>query len=378
MNNSSWTGIEVVTTVPLSGIWVQKVVIPRLDEYSIIVGIGAMDKWLDEIETVNSDTAVWIVTDETVWDIHGVHLMAAPRAGSIVKDILILPPGETSKSLSRWVSVLNWMTIRQVKRRDIVVAFGGSVVSDLVGFAAATYMRGIPYLNIPTTLLAQVDGAMGGKVAINMPSAKNIVGAFHQPASVITDPKVLLTLPREERASGLGEVIKTFMIESDEALCYLENNVEMCLDGDIEVLTQVVRLCASIKMHLLAGDPYEMDLRRVLNFGHSVGHPIETARHYRDIRHGEAIALGMCTAARIGRSRGLTSPAVCERLERIVERAELPTRIDPANVSGIVERVDIVKAIRGGALRFVIPAEVGQCLIIDDVTHPEIEEALIG
>jgi len=355
--------------------------VSRLDCYDILIAaglLGGRNPLVEQRLRAGAESA-WIVTDEIVADLHGERLSLLNFGGSWVRDTLVLPPGETTKSQEGWTRCIDWMTRKQVGRRDAVLAVGGSVVSDLVGFAAATYMRGIAYVNVPTTLLSQVDGAMGGKVAINTPHAKNLVGAFHHPTMVVTDTEFLQTLERAEIANGLAEAIKTFAIESSDAFAFLEETVADCLDGRLERLTAVVRLCAEIKMHLLDNDPYEVDLRRVLNFGHTLGHPIETSFAYEGIRHGEAVAIGMASAARIGHRRGLTTDKTLERLVGLLTAAELPTSIDRSAVDEVIERVEIISAIRGGSLRFVIPTHLGErMMIVDDVTTAEMTDALVG
>jgi 3-dehydroquinate synthase len=373
----TWQGLDAILGQAPRGTWARHVVVPRLDRYQITVYSGCLAHWATELAgLLGGGNRAWVVADETVWAMHGSTLTDSRDAQMIIGGVLALPPGEKSKSLEHWSQVGEWLAANRALRRDIVVAFGGSVISDLVGFVAATYMRGVPYVNIPTTLLSQVDGAIGGKVAINTPDAKNLIGAFWHPAAVLTDPLLLETLPRAEVAAGLGEVIKTAAVESQAAFEYLEGCIEKCLLRDRDSLTNVVRMCASIKMHLLNPDPYEVDLRRVLNFGHTVGHAIETAKGYRGIRHGEAVGLGMLAASTIGLHRGLTPPGVHTRLGQLVGRANLPTSLSHGTVDDILDRIDIIAAIRNGNLRFVVPIDIGRMAIIEDVQRDEIANAL--
>ncbi|MBI1844768.1 MAG: 3-dehydroquinate synthase, partial [Actinobacteria bacterium] len=298
-----------------------------MHHYDIVVGHGLLSSTdLDPLAELKVEfPRSWVITDRNVWSLHGERLMQVIDRSRWVAGVLILEPGEPTKSLDGWQQALDWAAAHKVQRRDLLLAFGGSVITDLVGFVASSYMRGVAYANLPTTLLAQVDGSMGGKVAVNTATAKNLVGAFHHPEAVMCDSRLLATLPRAEIANGLSEAIKTFTIESTEAFEFLERHVPACLDGDLDRLTHVVRLCASIKMHLLDPDPYEVDLRRVLNFGHTLGHPIETSHAYRDIRHGEAVAIGMSAAVRIGLARGITDTSFARRFLELLELTELPT-----------------------------------------------------
>lgn len=353
--------------------WSTHVRVTRNDEYDIVVEPGVLDRWVESTySTQPGRPSVWVITDDTVWDLHGSQLMRARGASNVLKGVFQLPPGESSKSLDRWRDLLEWLRVNRVRRRDVLVAFGGSMVSDVTGFVAATHMRGIPYINLPTSLLAQVDGAMGGKVAVNTSAAKNLVGAFHHPCAVLMDPNVLSTLPSPELASGLSEAIKTAIVASPRAFDFIASRIEACLAGEVAELAAVVRICASIKMHLLDPDPYEVDLRRVLNFGHTVGHAIETATDYVGIRHGEAVAIGMAVASRLGHERGLTSSKVRDAITDTLLSAQLPAWGRPATAPAVVECLKMIEAIRDGSLRFVVPLEIGRMGILEDVSREEI------
>lgn len=353
--------------------WSTHVGVTRRDEYDIVVESGIVDHWVENSYAIQPGRpSAWVITDETVWNLHGHRLMRAQGAEDALKGVFQLSPGESSKSLDRWREVLEWMRVNRVRRRDVLVAFGGSMVSDVTGFVAATYMRGVPYINVPTSLLAQVDGGMGGKVAVNTPAAKNLVGAFHHPCAVLADPNLLTTLPVAEIASGLSEAIKTAIVASPRAFDFIASRIKACLAGEVADLAAVVRICASIKMHLLDPDPYEVDLRRVLNFGHTVGHAIETATDYVGIRHGEAVAIGMAVASRLGQERGLTSSTVREEITDALLTAQLPAWGRPATAQAVVECLQMIKAIRDGSLRFVVPLEIGRMAILEDVSGEEI------
>jgi 3-dehydroquinate synthase len=355
----------------------QMVEVARVSRYPVVIGRGALDDWVHELDPAPIEAgAVWIVADTAAWKRHGDRLVSASGAAALIRDVLTLDVSERVKSLEAWQGVIDWLSERRVGRRDLVVPFGGSALSDVVGFAAATYMRGIAYVNVPTTLVAQVDGSIGGKVAVNTHQAKNLVGSFHHPVGILSDPTVLATLPKREIACGMAEAIKTFAIESDAAFSFLEPRIENCLHGDLDALEAVVRLCSSIKTHLLQPDPFEEDLRRMLNFGHTLGHPIETVFGYRGVRHGEAVAVGMATAARIGLRRGLTTPHAAERVIGAIRRAELPIGVSKALIPAILERLDMVGSIRGGSLRYVIPCDIGRLAILEDISPSEIASAL--
>lgn len=350
--------------------------VPRCDRYEIVVEPNLLDSWPVRLAPfVEPHSRLWVVTDQQVWTILGPRVLAAPGAAERVAGVYEMTPGETSKSLDGWLALLDWLAASGVCRRDVVVALGGSMVSDVAGFAAATLMRGIAYANLPTTLLAQVDGAVGGKVAVNTTWAKNYVGSFHHPIAVLVDPSALASLPRAEMSNGLAEVIKSFVISDDAAFPLLEQRIERCLDGELDVLTWVVQRAIAQKMSLVDADPYEKDLYRALNFGHTLGHAIETYYGYRQMRHGFAVAVGMAAATRFGLNRGITEPATAERIFQVISRAELPMSV-ASDAEQIVARTAPIAAVRDGKLHFVVPRRVGEMVYCDDVEPWELVKAV--
>ena len=326
------------------------------------------------------DAAVGVITDETVEGLHGAELVDALREGG--RDVLVkaLPPGEASKSVERAVELWDWLAAGPLGRRDVLVCFGGGVVCDLGGWVASTYMRGIPYVNVPTTLLAQVDGALGGKVAANHPTAKNLIGAFHQPAGVVSDVTYLRSVEQRHMRAGLAEAIKKAVIASPQYWAFIETNAHGLLDRDPVLLERLVAGASAIKTALIERDPYEDDLRRPLNFGHTIGHPLETVSGYAPLLHGEAVAFGMVVESSISVARGLMDPVLLGRLIDLLRRCGLPThaRDLPLAVPGdrLADAMEKVRLIRAGSLRFVLPVELGVSVIADDVTGEEVREAL--
>ena len=353
---------------------------PCAHGYRIVISPGLLDDWPAVLRhgTEVSASRCWLVTDSTVLARQGRRVLAAPGAQELVKGTFELAPGETSKSVESWLAIIDWLGAQGARRRDVVLALGGSVVSDVAGFAAASFMRGIRYVNLPTSVLAQVDGSVGGKVAVNTPWAKNIIGAFHHPAAVLIDPTALSTLPRVEIANGLAEVIKSFVISPGSDFARLSKCIPACLDGDIEVLRWVIRTAIDQKMDLVDPDPYEGDLDRVLNFGHTLGHAIEAHWKYRRIRHGMAVAIGIACATRLGLARGLTSASDADQILDALVRAELPHRLDAEEAAGVVAGLRVISAIRDGKLRFVIPCAIGRMKFCDDVTAEEVIKAAVG
>jgi 3-dehydroquinate synthase len=291
-----------------------------------------------------------------------------------------IPAGEASKSLERAVELWDWLARSDLARRDVVLNLGGGVVCDLGGWVASGYMRGVPYVNLPTTLLAQVDGALGGKVAVNHPVAKNLLGAFHQPAAVIANVGFLATTSRRHLAAGLAEAIKKAIIASPDYWDFIDGAAERILDRDPQALERLVRYAAAIKTELVQRDPYEEDLRRPLNFGHTIGHPLETVTGYGPLLHGEAVAFGMAVESRIAAARGLLDPGLLERILGLLRRCGLPTRAADLPVAvgaeQLIGALEKVRQIRAGSLRYVLPRGLGETVIADTVDEDEVRDAL--
>ena len=270
----------------------------------------------------------------------------------------------------------NWLAHTGLARRDVVITFGGGVINDLGGWVASAYMRGVPYVNLPTTLLAMVDGALGGKVAVNHPVAKNLLGAFQQPAGVISDVRYLRTLDRRHLAAGIAECVKKGVIASPEYFAFIEDRADALLAGDLGALERLVSAAAAIKSALIERDPYEEDLRRPLNFGHTVGHPLETVTGYGPLLHGEAVAFGMAVEARVAAARGWLPGPVLDRLLSVLRRCGLPVSAGdlpvPVSASAIVAATEKVQLIRAGSLRWVLPLDLGDTVIADDVSENEL------
>jgi 3-dehydroquinate synthase len=292
----------------------------------------------------------------------------------------VIPAGEASKSLDEAVAAWHWLADSDIARRDVLVTFGGGVIADLGGWVASGYMRGIPYLNVPTTLLAQVDGALGGKVAANHPVAKNLLGAFHSPAGVVANVGFLRSTSGRHLRAGLAEAIKKAVIASPAYWDFIDAHAEALLARDPDALERLVHCAAAIKTALIERDPYERDLRRPLNFGHTIGHPLETVTGYGPLLHGEAVAFGMVVESRIARDRSLLGQGVLDRLVELLRRCSLPTTAAelPVDVDAdaVLDAMEKVRQIRAGSLRYVLPVALGETVIADDVTDDEVRDAL--
>lgn len=325
-----------------------------------------------------SRNSVVVITDSNVQGLYGEAITSSLAKNNLDTNMCIIKPGERSKSLYGASKIYSHLLDVHARRRTALIAFGGGVVTDLVGFIASTYFRGIPYINIPTTLLAQVDSSVGGKVAVNTAVGKNLLGAFYHPELVYMDPLLLRSLPKREIRSGLGEVIKTAIIADANLFSFLEDNLTSVLERNVATLYELVPWVVKLKIELLDPDPYEENLNRPLNFGHTFGHAIETANRYSRLRHGEAVSVGMVLATYISIRRGIISQAVGDRIINLVFRASFPTSMKfELCADAIWESVQIIKMVRNGDLNFVLPGKkISKVLIVNDIEKTELTEAI--
>ncbi|GAA0659537.1 3-dehydroquinate synthase [Kitasatospora atroaurantiaca] len=351
----------------------------RQDEYAVHVCQDEA-KALERLTSEIGGRRVALITDDSVAVLHARRLAARLADAGLDMSMTSFPAGEASKNLRTAGDLLDWLASTELARRDVILAVGGGVVIDTVGWVASAYMRGVPYINVPTTLLAHVDAALGGKVAVDHPSAKNLIGAFYQPAAVVSNVGYLSTLADRDLRAGLAEAIKKGVIASPQLFELIESRHSDILAAEPEVTAQLVHGASLIKCRLIAKDPYEDDLRRPLNFGHTIGHAVETMAGYGHVLHGEAVAFGMACAARIAERRGLLEPALLRRVTGLlgeiglpITHDDLPAWLDP---DGTLAALGQIRKIRGGRLRFVLPVEMGETVIADDVTDDEIRAAL--
>lgn len=289
---------------------------------------------------------------------------------------IVIPPGERQKSLARANRIFTAMLEEGVGRASAVIALGGGVVGDLAGFVAAVYHRGIPFIQVPTTLLSQVDSSVGGKVAVNHPLGKNMIGAFYQPVFVWADVNCLKTLPKREISCGLGEIVKYGVIWDAELFSYLEEHLDDILRLDREAVMHVQSRCCEIKSHIVAQDERETGLRMVLNFGHTIGHALEAAGEYRVLKHGEAVLLGMIAESFIAREQGRIDTGTYERIERLIRRIPLPQKLASLKPAFILKAMSRDKKSVGGKKRFVLPARIGEVKVVEEVEPRLIQESL--
>jgi 3-dehydroquinate synthase len=288
---------------------------------------------------------------------------------------LEIPAGEDHKTLDEAGRLYRELTGAYAERSTPVLALGGGVVGDLAGFVAATYLRGLPLVQLPTTLLAQVDSSIGGKTAVDYGNLKNMIGVFYQPRLVAADIDALKTLPEIELANGMAEAIKTGAIMSRGLFEYIEKNVEKATAADTAVLEEIVYQSARLKAEVVAGDEKESDRRAILNYGHTVGHAIEAVSGFA-LKHGQAVAIGMVAEAEISRRMGLLDEDSVTRLRGVLERAGLPVAVPALDIKGLMAAMRHDKKVVGDTVRFVLLKAIGQALISDDVGPELVEEVL--
>jgi 3-dehydroquinate synthase len=345
--------------------------------YPVVIQPGLLEDVPNRLRELVPGARLYMVTDTRVWDLLAKDLFERFKAEGFTIDVTVLPEGERSKSLESHLRVTEDMNAAGFQRRSVVLAVGGGVVIDTAAFAASTFMRGVDYINIPTTLLAHHDASVGGKTAVNMPWSKNFVGSFHHPRAAYIDSTVLSTLEDRDIASGIAEAIKVAICGSEPLFSLLENSVEAIrYKRDPVVMSKLVALAAKKKADLLEPDPYEVDLRRVLNLGHTIGHPLETELMYKGLRHGEAVGFGVAVSVAISLARGICSRGAASRIYRLLHSYGLPPYVAPEHVRSIRNHLDSVRRVRGGNLNFVLPTAIDKTVIVQDVTLPEIENAL--
>ena len=347
-------------TLP-AGSTVVPVTLPGL-RYEILIGRGLIDEpvaW----EGCPQSTQALIVSNSTVAPLLAGRLGAQLERRHRAVSLLALPDGEAYKTWSTLNLIFDHLLEHACDRKTVLYALGGGVVGDMTGFAAACYMRGVPFVQVPTTLLAQVDSSVGGKTGVNHPLGKNMIGAFYQPQRVVCDLATLDSLPRREFAAGLAEVIKYGPIADAGFFDWLESHLDALLARDAAALVHAVARSCEIKAEVVGADERESGRREILNFGHTFGHAIEAGLGYGEWLHGEAVACGMVIAAELSAALGHVSQAFVQRLEALLARAGLPTRAPPIGVDRFLELMSVDKKAQAGAIRYVLIEAMGRAFV---------------
>ncbi len=340
--------------------------------YQVLVGVGLASRPAEWMPTDAVSGARVVVTCPPVWRA----LTRQARALGGGKPVVMLPDGERAKTLPSVSKLYDAFVRRRLDRSGTVIALGGGVVGDVAGFAAATFLRGIRLIQVPTTLLAQVDSAIGGKVGVNLSAGKNLVGAFHAPSVVVCDPAVLASLPRREFRAGLYEVIKYGVIASRPLFDRVATAVDRLLAHDVGELPGIIADCARIKAEVVSLDEREAGPRRALNFGHTVGHALEALTDYRRFRHGEAVAYGMMAAARLSTARGLMDARDESRLQALIGRVGPLPPIADLRVGDALDAIGHDKKVVRGRLHLVLARGLGATEIVANVTRAELTSAM--
>ena len=326
----------------------------------LTIGEGMVGRVVaDELHRLGAQRAV-IVTEPRAWGFVAGELEAPLAAAGLGIEVILLPEGEAAKSMDVVAGAARELAHRHVERGEPLVAVGGGAVGDTAGFLAAVYLRGIPFIQVPTTLVAQVDSSIGGKTGVDLPEGKNLVGAFHQPAAIVTDIGLLATLPQRERLAALGEAVKMAALGDEHLFQLLEVRGPALAGGDPSTLedgslAELVERCAWAKVEVVAADEKESAVRIALNLGHSLGHAYEAAGGYHDLRHGEAVAFGLRAACRIGTAAGVTPPERAARVERLLDDLGLGAGLLPYGLDAVLEHLGADKKHRSGRLRWVLP-----------------------
>ncbi len=353
--------------------------------YDIMVGSGSLSELGRVIRGEEWGKDIFIITDPLVNDLYGDELRSGLKSFTV--HTLEVPRGERYKNLKAASDLYNQLVKLSAHRDSLIIALGGGVIGDVAGFVAATYMRGINCIQVPTTLLAQVDASIGGKTGVNHPKCKNMIGSFYQPKLVSIDISTLSTLPAREIRTGLAEVVKYGVIEDADFFKFLEANshhlntkafeAEDTKRASLKVWQIIVAESAKIKARVVAKDETESGLRMILNYGHTIGHAIETLTKYKAYNHGEAVAVGMVAAARLANRLRMISADQVERIVELLKKLDLPTTIDALPAKKIIKALSVDKKVRAGKVQFVLPEKIGKVVIRDNVSLNSVKAVLM-
>jgi 3-dehydroquinate synthase len=345
--------------------------------YDIAIGSNVLEGVGDNLKSFGLSPKIALVSNPTVFSLYGERASVSVRKAGFDLLTVIIPDGEEYKDLL-WVQhIYNELLKAKLDRLSALIALGGGVIGDIAGFAASTYMRGIPYIQMPTTLLAQVDSSVGGKTGVNHKLGKNMIGAFWQPRLVWIDVETLKTLPKRELLAGLAEVIKYGVIHDKGLFDLLEVNRDKILNLDRDALTNIIKRSCEIKAEVVSKDERESGLRAILNYGHTIGHAIETVTEYKRFLHGEAVAIGMCIEARLSQLLNFIDREQVLRIKAVIDSFGLPSEM-PADIdiNSILLSIQLDKKVVAGELKFILPEKIGSVRIHKGITEKFIKELL--
>jgi len=345
--------------------------------YDIVLGTGVLKKIGNSLKSFGLSPKIAIVSNPTVFSLHGKLVVNAVRKAGFDAITISIPDGEEYKNLLWLQHIYNELLMHKLDRSSALIALGGGVIGDITGFAASTYMRGISYIQVPTTLLAQVDSSIGGKTGVNHELGKNMIGTFWQPRLVWIDVETLRTLPEREWVAGLAEIIKYGVIYDEDLFRMLEEKKDKILSLDRNVLTHIIKRSCEIKADVVSKDERESGVRSILNFGHTIGHAIETATDYKRYLHGEAVALGMCLEAELSQKLKFIDKKAVLRIRKLADSFGLPSVL-PADIDidHILSSMQLDKKAVAGALKFILPERIGRVRIHKGITEKVIKRLL--
>ena len=349
----------------------------KQNPYDIVIGENILPKLGAHIKKLNIGRDAIVITNPIVKKLYGSTITKSLKKSGFSVKVMTVPDGEKSKSVKTCFELIEQVAKYDILKRPFIVAVGGGVIGDLAGYVAAAYKRGIPYVHVPTSFLAQIDSAIGGKVAIDLKVGKNLVGAFYQPKMVYSDIAVLKTLPKRQLKNGMAEAIKYGVIYDNKLFAYLEKNFAKILETDSKALTHVVIRSSQIKADVVLRDEKETKgVREILNFGHTIGHAIEAAGGFKVYQHGEAIALGMHVAADISVQKKMLTQSAADRLGALIESVGLPMQIKKVKLSDITRLMKHDKKFKTGKTRFVLARSIGRVSVIEGVKEVVIKKAV--
>ena len=346
------------------------------NSYPIFIGENILENLGEMLKLYNFSRQVVVITDSNVSKHHEEALSKSLNTSLKSFELITIPAGERSKSFRTIENIVTKMLELGCDRQTAMLAFGGGVVGDITGFVASIYKRGVAYLQIPTTLLAQVDSSVGGKTGVNHPLGKNMVGTFYQPKMVWTDLMLLRTLPKNEIVCGLGEIIKYGIIKDSELFEQVAGNLEKILALDLELLQEIVMTCCRIKAEIVAEDEKEAGLRMNLNFGHTIGHALEAEMGYKKISHGEAVLLGMLAESRMALSLKMLNKEDFLRIEGLIAKFNLSDELKNIDLERLLEFISSDKKAASGKIRFVLPRKIGEVEIVKYIESSLIKSAM--
>lgn len=344
--------------------------------YNIVIGSNLLGQAGEMIKSVTTANKILLVSNPLVYNLYGNICVESLRNSGFEIISALMPDGEEHKNIYEVMGIVDAAVNGRIERSGLCVALGGGVVGDLAGFVAAIYQRGIDFVQIPTTLLAQVDSSVGGKVAVNHLQGKNLLGAFHQPKLVIIDSAVLKTLDKRDYLSGLGEVIKYGLIYDEEFFSFMETKVPNIIQQEKDCLQKIIYRSCHIKSEIVAADETEQGKRAILNLGHTFGHAVEKLGDYKLYRHGEAVAIGMAAASHLAVTLGLMSSHDLSRVKTLFANLNINTRFPSFNSEDVISAMQSDKKVKNKKINFILPHGIGDYIITDNITEEQIETAI--